>query len=297
MKKYLGLVFGGLSLLGGCGGGSPALPPTPPTLVLAPASLGFGVLIVGSTSSPQIETLTNTGGSELAISAMTITGGNASDFDQNSTCGSSLGAGASCTLNVTFTPSQLGQRSASIIITDDAFVSSRVLSLTGVGGESGPNATLTPTSLVFASQNTDTTSTAQTITLSNYGTITLSIAGITASTNFGETSNCNSTLASGVSCTVSVTFIPGSTGNLNGTLSFADNAADSPQIVSLSGTGVAGKCTPEGHPCQGAPCCPGLVCTFRGGSTRDGYACEPKGSENTSMANSFWDRLNANQLQ
>jgi len=248
-------------------------------------------------SGPQAETLTNTGGSELAISAMSITGTNATDFDLSNMCGSSLGAGASCTLNVTFTPSQLGQRSASITITDDAAVSSQVLSLTGVGGDSGPNATFTPTSLAFASQNTDTTSAAQTITLSNYGTITLSIAGITASTSFGETSNCNSTLASGASCTVSVTFTPGSTGSLNGTLSFADNAADSPQIVSLSGTGVAGQCGGVGYPCdRGVPCCPGLVCTFKGGD-RAGYFCAAKGSENISRANSFWDRLNANQLQ
>jgi hypothetical protein len=85
---------------------------------------------------------------------------------------------------------------------------------------------------------------------------------------------------------------------LNGTLSFADSAADGPQIVSLSGTGVvAGQCAPQGDPCDGAPCCPGLVCTVRGGSTRVGYACEPKGSENISSANSFWDRLNANKIE
>ncbi len=79
---------------------------------------------------------------------------------------------------------------------------------------------------------------------SNYGTTTLSITGITASTDFGQTNTCNSTLPSGVSCTVSVTFTPGNTGSVNGTLSFADSAADSPQIVSLSGAGVASE---SGH--------------------------------------------------
>ena len=142
VKKHLALVFGGLSLLGGCGGGSRALPPTPPTLVLAPASLSFGVVIVGTTSGPQVETLTNPGGSELVINSVTITGTNTTDFDQSSTCGSSLGAGASCTINVAFTPSQLGPRSASITITDDAVAGSQSLSLAGVGGDPGPNATL-----------------------------------------------------------------------------------------------------------------------------------------------------------
>jgi trimeric autotransporter adhesin len=127
VKKQLALVLGVLSSLAGCGGGSPALPPTPPTLVLAPASLSFGVSVVETTSSPQVDTLTNDGGSELVINSVAITGTNATDFDESSTCGSSLDAGASCTLNVTFTPTQLGPRSASIIITDDAAVSSQVL--------------------------------------------------------------------------------------------------------------------------------------------------------------------------
>ena len=269
MKNLLRVVLtlSGLCLLYGCGSGSsaPPPPPTPATLSSAPASLSFPVVVVGTTSVPQVETLTNTGGSELVINSVAITGTNATDFDQSGTCGSSLSAGASCTLNVTFTPNQLGQLSASITINDDAMVSSQVLPLAGVGGDSGPNATLAPTSLAFGSQDTDTTSGAQTITLSNYGTMTLSITGITASTNFGETNNCNSTLASGASCTVSVTFTPGSTGSLNGTLSVTDSAADSPQIVSLSGTGVAGQCSPAGQQCSPQHhCCPGLICVAGG---------------------------------
>ena len=291
MRNYPLLFACGNFLLLCCCGGGPSAPPPPPNLQLSPASLSFGVSVVGTTSS-QVETLTNTGGSELAINSVAISGTNATDFGQSSTCGSGLGAGASCILSVTFTPSQLGPRSASITVTDDAMVSSQLFSLTGVGGDSGPNATLSPTGLAFGDQSTDTTSTAQTVTLSNYGTGTLDITGITASANFGQTNTCNSTLVSGASCTVSVLFTPGSMGSLNGTLSFADNAADSPQIVSLSGTGVTGKCASQGHSCEGG-CCPGLVCTFTGGSTRAGYECEPKGSENISRANSFWDRLDA----
>jgi hypothetical protein len=247
------------------------------------------VSVIGTTSS-QVETLTNTGGSELALNSVAITGTNATDFDQSSTCGSSLGAGASCTLNVTFTPSQLGQRSASITITDDAAVSSQVLPLNGMGGDSGPNATLSPTSLSFGNQDVGTTSPAQPITLSNYGTATLNITGIAASTNFGQTNNCVSPLASGASCTVSVTFTPTGSGTLDGTLSLTDNAPDSPQMVSLSG-GV-GQCRSKGEQCySGHPCCDGLQCVAEG----DRAYCESESSENTSRASSFWDRLNANK--
>jgi hypothetical protein len=171
-------------------------------------------------------------------------------------------------------------------------------SLIGMGGDSGPNATLSPTSLAFGSQDTDTTGAAQTITLSNYGTMTLSITGITASTNFGGTSTCNSTLSSRASCTVSVTFTPGNTGSFTGTLSVTDSAVDSPQIVSLSGSGISGggQCTPAGQQCppQRAGCCPGLMCVAAGNRAY----CEGPGTlENSSRAVSFWDRVNADKIQ
>jgi len=271
VKNYFALILGGLYLLSGCSSGSPTPPPIP-TLSLAPAILGFGVLVVGTTSDAQVETLTNTGSSELAISGVAITGRDATDFNQTSTCGPILGAGANCTLNVVFTPNQLGQRSASITITDDGVGSPQVLPLSGTGGDSGPNGTLSPTSLIFASQVIGTSSPAQSITLSNYGTTTLSITSIAASTNFGETSTCNSTLASGADCTINVTFTPSQTGNLTGTLSVTDSAADSPQIATLSGTGVSGQCRSKGEQCyNGHPCCPGLQCVAEG----DRDFCEP----------------------
>lgn len=246
MKKYLALMLGGLYVLGGCGGG-PAAPPPPPSLSLAPASLTFGVSVVGIESGPQVETLTNTGGSELAINSVAIIGTNAADFDQSSTCGSSLAAGASCTLSVSFTPSQLGLRSASITITDDGIGSPQLLPLRGAGGDSGPNATLSPTNLSLGNEVIGTTSPAQAITLSNYGTSTLSVTSITASSSFGETNTCSSTLASGASCTINLTFTPSASGNVSGTLSVTDSAPGSPQTVVLTGTGATTKDTLTGY--------------------------------------------------
>ena len=255
MKRFFRavLTLSGLCLAYGCGGGSTAPPPPPPALSLAPPSLSFGVSVVGNGSGPQVETLTNTGGSELVINSVAITGTDATDFSQTSTCGPSLGAGATCTLQVTFTPSALGRRSAAITIADDSVGSPQVLSLDGVGGDSGPNATLSPTSLSFGDQVMGTSSPAQSVTLSNYSTTTLSITAITASSNFGQTNTCTSTLPSGASCAVSVTFTPGTTGSLNGTLGCADSAADSPQTVTLSGTGVdqPPPCIPQGGACFG----------------------------------------------
>lgn len=214
--------------------------PEPDTLTLSPPSLNFPPQLIGMLSRAQAETVTNTGTSAVVISSVALTGTNAADFNQSNTCGSSLTAGANCTINVTVTPSQLGARSASITITDNTAGSPHSVSLSGVGLTSGPNATWSTTSLTFGNQVVNTTSPAQSITLSNYGTTTLNITSITATANFGETNTCGS-LASGADCAISVTFMPSATGSVNGTLSIADNAPGSPQTVSLTGTGTSSQ--------------------------------------------------------
>jgi hypothetical protein len=244
----------------------------PDTLTLAPPSMSFAPQLIRTPSGLQSETVTNTGTAAVVISSIAITGINAADFGESNTCESSIGAGANCTISVTFTPNLPGPRGASITITDDSMGSPHSVSLSGTGLTSGSSATLSATSMAFGNQTLDTTSSAQSVTLSNYGATTLNIADFAASTNFGETMTCNPTLVSGASCTIDVTLTPSNTGNLNGTLSVADSAGDSPQIVSLSGTGVAGRCGSKGDECySGRPCCSGLKCTFGG----DRSFCEP----------------------
>jgi hypothetical protein len=211
----------------------------PDTLTLSSPSLSFAPQLTGTPSGVLAETVTNTGALAVVISGVALAGTNAADFSQHSTCGSSLAAGANCTINVTFTPSQLGPRSGSIRITDNTAGSPHSFSLGGVGLTSGPNTTWSATSLTFAAQPVGATSPAQSITLSNYGTAALSIAGIAATANFGESDTCGSSLASGASCsTINVTFMPSLSGSLNGTLSATDNAPASPQTLSLSGVGL-----------------------------------------------------------
>lgn len=115
----------------------------------------------------------------------------------------------------------------------------------GCGGGSlgvgSPQASLSVTSLAFSDEVVGTTSPAQTILLNNSGTGTLNIVSIAASVNFAETHTCGSTLASGANCSISITFSPGATGVLTGTLSLTDNVTGSPQDVSLSGTGSSGN--------------------------------------------------------
>ena len=103
----------------------------------------------------------------------------------------------------------------------------------------GPAVKLSPTSLSFGNQVINTTSLAQTVTLANTGTGVLNISSITTSGHFAIFSKtCGSTLAVGAKCTVKVTFTPTVLGKLTGTLTFTDNAPNSPQTAGLTGTGA-----------------------------------------------------------
>jgi hypothetical protein len=207
----------------------------------------------------------------VVISGIAMTGTNAADFNQGSTCGSSVAAGANCAISVAFSPTQLGSHSAAIVITDNTMGSPHSISVYGAGLTSGPNLTLSATSLGFGAQTIGYSGIAQSVGLTNYGTTTLSIASIAATSDFSDTTTCGPTLASGATCNVSVTFTPTSTDSVNGTLSIADNATGSPQVVSLNGTGVAGRCNSLGEQCRPGVCCPGLVCRASG----DRGQCEP----------------------
>jgi hypothetical protein len=96
-------------------------------------SVNFGDQKVGTTSSPVPIQLFNLGTTTLSISQIGITGVNAGDFNQTNSCGSSVPAGGNCTINVTFTPTALGQRNGALSVTDDGGGSPQTVPLTGTG--------------------------------------------------------------------------------------------------------------------------------------------------------------------
>ncbi len=225
--------------LSGTGAGS--------TVTLTPASLSFGNQQVGTTSVAQAVTLTNTSSTSLTITSVGITGTNSGDFAQTNNCPlgpATLAANANCTINVAFTPTAIGARSAALSIADDAPGSPQTASLSGTG--TAPAVNLAPSSLSFGNQLVGTTSAAQTATLTNTGTAPLTILSVgisgTNSGDFAQTNNCPvspSTLAVNTSCTVSVTFGPTAMGTRTAAVIFTDNASDSPEQLSLTGTGIA----------------------------------------------------------
>src|SRR5439155_21054437 len=104
-------------------------------------SLTFASQTVETTGAAQAVTLSNPGTASLSMSGVAVTGTNSGDFGQTNNCGTSVAAGAQCTINVTFTPTASGTRTATLIVTDNASGSPQAVSLTGTGeaaGGSGP---------------------------------------------------------------------------------------------------------------------------------------------------------------
>ena len=103
------------------------------TASLSPSSLTFGNEPVDTTSSSQTVTLNNTGSAALSITSIAFTGADPADFTENNTCGSSVAAGGTCTIAISFTPSASGARTASLTITDNASGSPQSVALSGTG--------------------------------------------------------------------------------------------------------------------------------------------------------------------
>jgi Abnormal spindle-like microcephaly-assoc'd, ASPM-SPD-2-Hydin len=104
-----------------------------PVATLSASSLSFGTKKVGVSSAAKSVTLSNTGATALTITGIVLTGTNAADFLLVNPCGSSLAAGAHCSIGVTFKPKAKGSRSASITIKDNAQNSPQSIKLAGIG--------------------------------------------------------------------------------------------------------------------------------------------------------------------
>jgi hypothetical protein len=103
-----------------------------PVAAVSSSALTFAALVVKSTSNPQAVTLSNTGNTALSVAGIAISG----DFAQTNNCGTSVAAGGSCTINVTFSPTAAGSRTGTLTITDNndnSTGSTQTVALTGTG--------------------------------------------------------------------------------------------------------------------------------------------------------------------
>jgi uncharacterized protein (UPF0147 family) len=222
-----------------------------PVLTLTPASYDFGSVASGNAPTTTL-TLKNSGNASATVSISLFSkvsndpSNPLSSFSETSSCPTSLAAGASCGIVVTFTPVAGSQGTATVSVTaaGTAAVSS---TLTGTGAPGTPVLTLTPATYDFGAVQPGNTPTT-TLTLKNTGTAnaapTVSLYQKVSNdpnnplSSFSETSNCPASLAPGASCGIVVTFNP-VPGNQN-TATVSVIAAGAASVsATLTGTGAA----------------------------------------------------------
>jgi hypothetical protein len=210
-------------------------------LVPFPAKLEFGLEDIGVPSPAQTVTLVNNGSAPANNLAVSTTN---TDYTATSNCGSSLAVGANCSTDVTFTPSRGGSIPASLVFNDTGLGGFQSVALDGQGNAAAVQ--LSATNLTFGVVLVGQTSGKQDVTLTNTGSQTLTITSIKRSGDFKLSSTCGTTVAPGAQCTISVVFAPKDSGTRQGSVVITDNALDSPQTITLTGTGTVVKLAPSG---------------------------------------------------
>jgi hypothetical protein len=199
-----------------------------PVALLSPRQVSFTNQNTGVASSAVDVQVGNFGDAPMSP-MISITG----DFSETDTCSAAIPGGAKCDVSVVFTPTTTGPRTGTLTVAFGGTIPSQTVSLSGNAG--APAVMLSPSSLSFGTQSTGTTSPAQQVTVTNNGTGPLMISSAQASAQFAATNTCGAPVAVGNSCTIQVTFTPTGAAVQSGTLTITDNAANSPQTVSLTG--------------------------------------------------------------
>ncbi len=227
-----------------------------PNISVIPTPLGFGPIDIGSVSSSQIITISNSGSADLVVS-IGLSGVDVTQFNVTTgTCASlspTISPASNCSISITFAPTLVGAKSAALnIASNDPDTPNISVALSGtgqaVGGGGGANIAVTPVSHDFGSVDVGSTSTPQTITINNTGTADLVVSSIaltgTDAAEFdvatGTCSSLSPTIAAASDCTIEVTLSPTSTGVKSAALSIASNDGDTPNLsVTISGSGQA----------------------------------------------------------
>jgi hypothetical protein len=205
-------------------------------LTANPTSRSFASVQVGSSASLS-ETLTNSGGLSLTISAATASG---TGFSLSGLAlPLTLSAGQSTSFTVVFSPTTSGAATGSISITSNGSNPNLSIPLSGTGVTPGA-LTANPTSLAFGSvQVGNSTNLSETLTNTGGSTVTISQAKLTGAVVSVSGLTLPLTLTANQSVTFTATFAPTSTGAVSGNLSVVSNAPNSPLNIALTGTGTA----------------------------------------------------------
>jgi hypothetical protein len=209
---------------------------TGPTDTLSATSLAFPATATGQLSAAQPVTLANSGGQPLESIAVSVSTG----FSITNGCTTQLGADASCTIQVQFAPTQLGNMMGTLTVTDA--LRTQTVSLSGTGA--APAAiSVSPSSLTFANQQPGVASAPQTVTVTNSGGVAMAnvgfaITGPAAPSYSIAGTTCGATLNAQASCTAQIVFTPAGAGSIAATLAISSSTPGVAAVsVPLNGTG------------------------------------------------------------
>jgi hypothetical protein len=213
---------------------------SPAAISVSPPGLTFTNQQPGVASQPQTVTVTNGGGAPMADVGFQVTGPAAASYSiAATTCGAVLNNGASCTVQIVFTPAATGAIAATLVVSSSTTgVAAVQVPLNGSGQLAGALGT-NPTQVVFAAvTGVGQSSPAQTVTVTNSSSY--SIAAVTLAVTAPFTiaqNNCTGALAAGANCSAAVAFAPTAAGTAAGALTISSAAVATPATVSLAGTG------------------------------------------------------------
>jgi parallel beta-helix repeat protein len=223
----------------------------PPPVTISPAAFDFGSTLLHSRSAPSTFTIRNPGASPVSIGAVTAT----SDFDVmgNTTCGTTLGPGASCTADVAFVPTNVGQINGTLSVA----ASTGLTAFSAKGARfakvlAGPAATSAlsgtgtiqgvfdiPSAIDFGSYTSGTPAIRRVVTLTNSGNAVLSLTNISVTGPFTLGNGCPLNMQPGDSCTLTLDFSAAALGPYTGSLIVVSNAVGGSRSVSLTAQTVA----------------------------------------------------------
>jgi len=206
---------------------------TPTTATVTPASLTFASQSIDSSSAAQTVTVENTGSAALAPTSVVASG----DFSETDNClNATIAAGASCAIQVVFTPTQTGSRTGTLTIDVNVSGGELTVSLNGAGTPPG-TVTLSPASINFGSWQVGMTSTALQVTAINSSPQAVPFTSALTGPFAIASNACGASIPANGSCNLMLTFTPTQAGTASGALTFTDSIGT--QTVDMSGTGLA----------------------------------------------------------
>lgn len=212
-----------------------------PGLFVLPSRLDFGETRPGVRTDARTVTFENTGNAALELQRVELTGGGAGAFDmtRNDCDGRTLAEGDTCEVAVRYAPGDPARHQAALRVRASGLRQRREVPLEGAA--LAPRIALDATVVDFG-QVVEYATNVSSVEIRNTGSAALELTGFELAGGGGafgvSERTCETRLAAGASCTVTLRFSPSRVGGVDGELRVTHNAPGSPSSVRLLGTGT-----------------------------------------------------------